>query len=151
MNNNTVRQLIKELEAEKKAIDNRIRAAYTLLAIERPKPESPGKPAKTFRGAGFITTVLPYLQDGTHATAGDMFKFLKKQPGMKDANQASFQATIYSELKKKNSRLVKVGDGLFALNPNAAAIKIAPVEDAETKARFDFPATADRVEDLHEA
>jgi len=132
-----IRNLIKKVEAEKKELDRRLRTLYSLLGHENdPKPNEARKPPKTHRGLGFVTTVLPYLSGGP-ATMDDMFKYLKKQPGMKDVSDASFKATVYSELKKESPRIIKREDGLFLAHPNAVPQRITTApSDVQTSFVF---------------
>lgn len=125
-----IEALIRGLEIEKRAIDKKLQIAYQLRDADEPKPPANHKPAKDHRGAGFVTLVLPLLQQQGVQSSENLYKFLRMQPGMKSAQRASFESTLYSEIKKSRPRLRKVSPGMYAaVDPDSAQLALTPVDN----------------------
>ena len=117
---NHIDNLIRGLELEKRTLERKLQLAYQLRDADKP-PEATAnhKPAKDHRGAGFVTLILPLLQQQGAQSADNLYKYLRMQPGMKGVQKGSFESTLYSEIKKARPRIRKVSPGMYAANPLA--------------------------------
>lgn len=116
-----IESLIRSLEAEKKSIDKKLALAYQLRDDGQPQPDNHKPTRQQHRGAGFVKQILPILQTQGPQNVDYLFKQLRAQPGMRQITRASFESTLYSEVKKAKPRLYKVTPGVYAAYPPAFA------------------------------